>query len=93
VFSKGRLNAGLSFLIDLVVSHMVEHTYPTICKGKIEMNANSNLRQDNSQSPTEENESPKDERASGRARVAQLLAQLIYKRWRKERLQNSEQKR
>ena len=56
------------------------------------MNANSNVRQNNSQSPIEENESPKDERTSGRVRVAKLLAPLIYKRMQKERLEDAEQK-
>ncbi len=33
-----------------------------------------------------------DERTAGRARVAQLLGQLIYKRWQRERERDKERK-
>jgi hypothetical protein len=57
------------------------------------MNANSNDRKNNSESQTEEDKSPKDARTAGRARIAQLLGQLIYKRLQKERLHDTDQKR
>lgn len=34
---------------------------------------------------------PPDEQVAGRARVAQLLGQLIFKRWQQERQHNKEQ--
>ena len=57
------------------------------------MNANSNDRKNKSESQTAEDKSPKDARTAGRARIAQLLAELIYKRWQNERLQDSVQNR
>lgn len=41
--------------------------------------------------PDDRKPSP-DERAAGRARIAQLLGQLIYKRWRLDREHDKEQK-